>query len=287
MGWNCRSPPRGTFAIATTMTTMRTNTVFSADNATIGYSQIPVLTGITLSLEAGHALALIGPNGSGKTTLMRALMGSARVLSGTLTCPLNFLGYVPQSSDIDLTFPINVRQVVEMGLYPQTRFLRPLNRQQKEAVSEALESIGLADRARERFGTLSGGQRQRVLVARALVASPRLVLLDEPFNGLDEPNRDGLLSLVRQAKSNGTAFMISTHDFRVATEVCNESLIVAGHQVAHGPTSQVFHPEIFAQAFGGTQAFPDFKTQEYQGKQAASALMAGAPLLTQTGSADV
>ena len=226
-------------------------TVFSAKNASIGYSQTPVLTGITLSLSPGHALALIGPNGSGKTTLMRALLGSAQVISGEVSCPLDFLGYVPQNSDIDLSFPINVRQVVEMGMYPKTKLLRPLSREQKEAVSAALEQIGLAERARERFGTLSGGQRQRVLVARALVAKPRMVLLDEPFNGLDEPNREALLSLINQAKAQGTAFMISTHDYRVATEVCDESLIVAGRQVAYGPTSQVFRPEIINEAFGG------------------------------------
>lgn len=227
------------------------STVFSAKNASIGYSQTPVLTGITLSLSPGHALALIGPNGSGKTTLMRALLGSAQVISGEVSCPLDFLGYVPQNSDIDLSFPINVRQVVEMGMYPKTKLLRPLNREQKEAVSAALEQIGLVERARERFGTLSGGQRQRVLVARALVAKPRMVLLDEPFNGLDEPNREALLSLINQAKAQGTAFMISTHDYRVATEVCDESLIVAGRQVAYGPTSQVFRPEIINEAFGG------------------------------------
>ena len=226
-------------------------TVFSAKNASIGYSQTPVLTGITLSLSPGHALALIGPNGSGKTTLMRALLGSTQVISGEVSCPLDFLGYVPQNSDIDLSFPINVRQVVEMGMYPKTKLLRPLSREQKEAVSAALEQIGLAERARERFGTLSGGQRQRVLVARALVAKPRMVLLDEPFNGLDEPNREALLSLINQAKAQGTAFMISTHDYRVATEVCDESLIVAGRQVAYGPTSQVFRPEIINEAFGG------------------------------------
>lgn len=226
-------------------------TVFSAKNASIGYSQTPVLTGITLSVSPGHALALIGPNGSGKTTLMRALLGSAQVISGEVSCPLDFLGYVPQNSDIDLSFPINVRQVVEMGMYPKTKLLRPLSREQKEAVSAALEKIGLVERARERFGTLSGGQRQRVLVARALVAKPRMVLLDEPFNGLDEPNREALLSLINQAKAQGTAFMISTHDYRVATEVCDESLIVAGRQVAYGPTSQVFRPEIINEAFGG------------------------------------
>ena len=225
--------------------------VFSAKNASIGYSQTPVLTGITLSLSPGHALALIGPNGSGKTTLMRALLGSAQLISGELSCPLDFLGYVPQNSDIDLSFPINVRQVVEMGMYPKTRLLRPLSREQKEAVTAALEQIGLVERARESFGTLSGGQRQRVLVARALVAKPRLVLLDEPFNGLDEPNREALLTLINQAKAQGTAFMISTHDYRVATQVCDESLIVAGRQVAYGPTSQVFRPEIINEAFGG------------------------------------
>lgn len=226
-------------------------TVFSAKNASIGYSQTPVLTGITLSLSPGHALALIGPNGSGKTTLMRALLGSAQVISGEVSCPLDFLGYVPQNSDIDLSFPINVRQVVEMGMYPKTKLLRPLIPEQKEAVSAALEQIGLVERARERFGNLSGGQRQRVLVARALVAKPRMVLLDEPFNGLDEPNREALLSLISRAKAQGTAFMISTHDYRVATEVCDESLIVAGRQVAYGPTSQVFRPEIINEAFGG------------------------------------
>ncbi|MBF1731383.1 MAG: ATP-binding cassette domain-containing protein, partial [Trueperella pyogenes] len=104
-------------------------TVFSAKSASIGYSQTPVLTGITLSLSPGHALALIGPNGSGKTTLMRALLGSAQVISGEVSCPLDFLGYVPQNSDIDLSFPISVRQVVEMGMYPKAKLLHPLSRE--------------------------------------------------------------------------------------------------------------------------------------------------------------
>lgn len=225
--------------------------VLTCRDVSLGYSAIPALSGITGELHPGRALALIGPNGSGKTTFMRGLLGQVTLLSGTLDVHNTSMGHVPQSTDIDLTFPITTEQVVTMGL---SRELRPFSfpsREQKERVRAELEHVGLADRAKHRFGYLSGGQRQRVLVARALVSRPGLILLDEPFNGLDEPNRSALIRIISEAKAQGTAFVISTHDLRLAREVCDDVLLLAGRQVAFDSLDNVLTPSLISEAYGG------------------------------------
>ena len=225
--------------------------VLTCRNATFGYSAIPALSGISGELHPGRALALIGPNGSGKTTFMRGLLGQVTLLSGTLDIHNTSMGYVPQSADIDLTFPITTDQVVTMGL---SRELRPFSfpsREQKERVRAELEHVGLADRANHRFGHLSGGQRQRVLVARALVSRPDLILLDEPFIGLDEPNRSALIRIIGEAKAQGTAFVISTHDLRLAREVCDDVLLLAGRQIAFDSLDHALTPSLISEAYGG------------------------------------
>ena len=149
----------------------------------LAYGYKTVVTGLNGSVEAGEALALIGPNGSGKTTFLQAIIGIVRVSHGSLTMPKTVsIGYVPQQVDLDLTFPITARQVVAMGLSRQTGFLGLLKKSQKKSVEDALNHVGLLNRADVRFGDLSGGQRQRILLARAIVARPTLILLDEPFN---------------------------------------------------------------------------------------------------------
>ena len=219
----------------------------------LAYGYKTVVTGLNGSVEAGEALALIGPNGSGKTTFLQAIIGIVRVSHGSLTMPKTVsIGYVPQQVDLDLTFPITARQVVAMGLSRQTGFLGLLKKSQKKSVEDALNHVGLLNRADVRFGDLSGGQRQRILLARAIVARPTLILLDEPFNGLDEPNRKELLNITKSAKEDGISFVVSTHDLVIADAICEKALLLAGRQVAFGPLRKVMTKENISLAYGGS-----------------------------------
>lgn len=208
--------------------------------ACFGYGKSPVISGLDFSLCTGEALAVIGPNGAGKTTMLAGLLGQADLLSGQMQLDDLRIGYVPQTTHFDPSFPISASNVVEMGCYA-AEGKRPwrLPATARRAVQEALEKVGLADRARVQFGQLSGGQRQRVLIARALVTQPGLLLLDEPFNGLDPENRDVLVQLISELKADGVAVIATTHDLSLARRVCDLTLVIAGQQRAFGPTAEV------------------------------------------------
>lgn len=225
--------------------------VLSLRDAAFGYSSSPVLTDVSVDLFPGQALALVGPNGSGKTTLLRAVLGGVRLLSGSMQLGGTRIGYVPQSTDIDLTFPITVKEVVTMGLYGEIGWLRRPRKEHRVRVEEAISRVDMADRINARFGDLSGGQRQRVLLARAQVSRPGLVLLDEPFNGLDEPNRESLVAQMQAMTHEGVAILVSTHDLELAHETCDRALLLAGRQVALGPCAEVLTTEILADAYRG------------------------------------
>ena len=233
--------------------------VVTLEDASFSYGSSTVLTGVTGRVPAGQALALVGPNGSGKTTLMRALLGMVTVSRGRVRvngaapgrAPRGSVGYVPQLSDLDPTFPVTVREVVQMGMYSQLGILRRPGAEARRRALEALDSVGLADRADRRFGTLSGGQPPRGRGARGGAARPRLILLDEPFNGLDQPNRDALLSIITDLKDQGISLVISTHDLVLAQETCEQAALLAGRQIAFGPRDDVLVARYIDEAYGG------------------------------------
>ncbi|WP_103062164.1 metal ABC transporter ATP-binding protein [Actinomyces qiguomingii] len=230
--------------------------------AAFAYGGVPVVTGVTGSVECGGGLALVGPNGSGKTTLLRSVIGMVDIVSGSVrvlgaapgrTRP-GAIAYVPQSSDLDPTFPVTALSVVLMGTYPELGILRRPGREQRLRCREALKAVGLAQAADRRFGTLSGGQQQRVLLARAIASRPQIVLLDEPFNGLDQPNRDALLRIVSDLKEAGVTVVVSTHDLVLARAVCEQVVLLAGRQIAFGPRQTVLVPRYIDEAFGKAAA---------------------------------
>ena len=208
--------------------------VVTLEDASFSYGSTTVLTGVTGRVPAGQALALVGPNGSGKTTLMRALLGMVTVSRGRVRvngaapgrAPRGSVGYVPQLSDLDPTFPVTVREVVQMGMYSQLGILRRPGAEARRRALEALESVGLADRAERRFGTLSGGQQQRVL-------------------------RDALLSIITDLKDQGISLVISTHDLVLAQETCEQAALLAGRQIAFGPRDDVLVARYIDEAYGG------------------------------------
>lgn len=200
-----------------------------AKNLNVRYGATTILHDVNFTVEPGTALALIGPNGSGKSTLLKGILGLCDT-TGTLEVPGN-IGYVPQHQDIDPSFPVTAHKVVEMGLYATTPWWKRID---ANKVSEALERVQLQDKATERFGNLSGGQRQRVLIARALIINPTLMLLDEPFNGLDTTSRDVLVHLLRDLKQQGASIIVSTHDYSLAEQLCEYTAIVDnGHVTIH------------------------------------------------------
>ena len=217
----------------------------SISGASFGYNGTPALTGIDFTLPAGEAIALIGPNGSGKSTLLKGILGLIHRTAGSVevlghdSAPAGSIGYVPQTDELDPEFPVSLEQVVMMGRYRQLGWLRLPGRSDRRAVAAALETVGLAQLAKTRFGELSGGQQQRGLLARAVAAGPRLLLLDEPFNGLDQQNRDALVDTVARLKADGVAVLVSTHDLELARAVCESVLLLNGSQVAFGPRDKV------------------------------------------------
>ncbi len=220
----------------------------SLADATFAYRRAtPAVHGLTAELPPGAALALIGPNGAGKSTLLKGILGLVPLTGGALTVlgstdaasTRPSIGYVPQSGSLDPDFPVSARQVVMMGRYRRMGWFRWASPADRRAVDAALETVGLTRLARAPFGRLSGGQQQRILLARALVSEPRILLLDEPFNGLDATNRKALLATIDRLKSDGVAVVVSTHDLELARTSCEYSLLLHGEQIAFGPTPEV------------------------------------------------
>ena len=238
-----------------------------AEHAAFAYgADPPVATGVTVTVRAGEALALIGPNGAGKSTIILGLLGLTTLYSGRLSvlgmtpaAARRSIGYVPQSLSLDPHFPVSLEQVVGMGRYRQRGWRWP-HRDDRAAVRSALTRVGLDSLRKRRFGMLSGGQQQRGLLARALVANPRLMVLDEPFNGLDQTNRDALLDIVRELKTSGVSFVISTHDLELAQIACDSVLLINGEQVAAGLTADVLTLENLETVFAGVQVELDEHT---------------------------
>ncbi|WP_293770192.1 ATP-binding cassette domain-containing protein [uncultured Corynebacterium sp.] len=214
--------------------------LLSLDGASCGYGSTTVLRDVHLRVREGEAVALLGSNGAGKSTLLKGIAGLA-TLRGPHTLDAT-LGYVSQHQDSDPTFPITAARVVEMGLYSSVPWWVRAGsmRSYRPRVLEALARVGMEEHASARLGELSGGQRQRVFIARALVAQPDLVLMDEPFNGLDQSSRRILLDIITGLKEEGVALLVSTHDPLLAQRTCDAgALVVDGRVEVHDTDAAV------------------------------------------------
>lgn len=217
-----------------------TDDALTITGGAFSYGTTPALTDVTIKVKPGEAMALIGPNGSGKSTLLKGVLGLIPLVEGSMGLgKTQGIGYLPQTEHIDPEFPVTLKQVVMMGRYRKLGLFRFPSSADRAAVRKAIASVGLTNVANKRFGSLSGGQQQRGFLARALASEPRLLLLDEPFNGLDQPNRDALMQTLRQLKAAGVAIIVTTHDLDLAREVCDTVLFVNGRQVAFGPKEEV------------------------------------------------
>jgi ABC-type Mn2+/Zn2+ transport system ATPase subunit len=227
----------------------RPATLVRTEGLAAGYGATPVLTDVSFALHAGERMAVLGPNGGGKTTLLRVLLGELAPVAGTLTAPARF-AVVPQTERSRLDFPVSALDVALMGSISTLPWWRRPGRAQRRSARAALEAVGLGQQADATFGDLSGGQRQRVLVARALVQDARVILLDEPFTGLDAPSADRLEALLAALAAEGRGVMIATHDVDQARG-WDSVLCLNGRQVAFGPPEATLHRAVLEATYAG------------------------------------
>lgn len=216
-----------------------------------------VLRDVSLSVEGGEFMGLIGPNGAGKTTLLRSILGIVRAERGTvridgepLSRALARIGYVPQRTEFAWDFPITVEETVLTGRVRRIGWLRRAGKADYDAAAEALERVKMIQFADRPVGELSGGQRQRVLVARALALHPSLLLLDEPFTGLDMPSQELLLELFSGLAAEGRAVVMSTHDLLGAMHQCSRLCLINRTVVADAPPTELRSADTWMSAFG-------------------------------------
>ena len=214
-----------------------------------GYGGVRVLSDVSFSVLAGERVGVLGPNGGGKTTLFRVLLGELTPMAGTLVVPGRF-GVVPQTERSRLDFPVSALDVALMGSISTLPWWRHPGRAERRAALDALGAVGLRDLARATFGDLSGGQRQRVLVARALVQDAPVILLDEPFTGLDAPSAERLEALLSELTAQGRGVMIATHDVDQARG-WDEVLCLNRRQIAFGAPAEVLDRDVLEATYGG------------------------------------
>ncbi len=220
-----------------------------ANGLAVGYDGSPALRDVTFSALAGQRIGVLGPNGGGKTTLFRALLGELEPLSGGVSVG-GRCATVPQTERSRLDYPVTALDVALMGTIPIRGWWRHPGRAERSAAREALWSVGLAELSSRSFGELSGGQRQRVLVARALVQDASVLLLDEPFTGLDTRSADGLSELIDRLAAEGRTVLIATHDIEQARR-WDRVLCLNHRQVAFGPPDEVLTMPVLEATHGG------------------------------------
>jgi ABC-type Mn2+/Zn2+ transport system ATPase subunit len=209
----------------------------------------PAVSDVSFTLQRGERLALLGPNGGGKTTILRALLGELRPQAGTMSVNAS-CGSVPQTERSRLDYPVSALEVATMGALSRLPWWRRPGRGDREAARQALARVGLEALASETFGELSGGQRQRVLIARALVQDAQVLLMDEPFTGLDRPAAERLEGLIATLAGEGRGIVVATHDLEQARR-WDSVLCVNRRQIAVGLPEQTLDREVLEATYGG------------------------------------
>ena len=214
----------------------------------------------SFEIPKGTITALVGVNGAGKSTLFKAIMGFVPLAQGQIdvlgqpvqaALDKNTVAYVPQSEEVDWSFPVLVEDVVMMGRYGHMGFLRRPGAKDRAAVTEALARVDMANFRTRQIGELSGGQRKRVFLARALAQEGQVILLDEPFTGVDVKTEDAIIALLRDLRDEGRVILVSTHNLGSVPEFCDRTVLVKETILAFGPTQEVFTHANLEIAFGG------------------------------------
>jgi len=214
----------------------------------------------SFDVPRGTVTALVGVNGAGKSTLFKAIMGFVPTAKGEISLlgrtvkqalKESLVSYVPQSEEVDWAFPVLVEDVVMMGRYGHMGFLRRASAADHEAVDRALERVNMTEYRTRQIGELSGGQRKRVFLARALAQDGQVILLDEPFTGVDVRTEEQIVALLKELRDEGRVMLVSTHNLGSVPEFCDRTILVKGTILGHGPTETTFTRENLEMAFGG------------------------------------
>ena len=214
----------------------------------------------SFAIPRGTITALVGVNGSGKSTLFKAIMGFVPLSTGSVSIlglpgktalKRNLVAYVPQSEDVDWNFPVLVEDVVMMGRFGHMNLLRIPRQIDRDMVTSALERVDMLPFRKRQIGELSGGQRKRVFLARALAQQSSVILLDEPFTGVDVKTEDAIITLLSDLRAEGKVMLVSTHNLGSVPEFCDRTVLVKGTVLAHGPTPEIFTRENLELTFGG------------------------------------
>ena len=240
---------------------MNTTTGITANDVTVTYRNgHTALRNASFEIPTGTITALVGVNGAGKSTLFKAIMGFVPAAKGEITVlgmPVkdalrqNIVAYVPQSEEVDWSFPVLVEDVVMMGRYGHMGFLRRPSQLDHEVVTSSLERVNMIEFRHRQIGELSGGQRKRVFLARALAQEGKVVLLDEPFTGVDVQTEDAIIRLLREMRDEGRVMLVSTHNLGSVPEFCDRTVLVKETVLAYGLTETTFTHDNLELAFGG------------------------------------
>jgi len=235
------------------------NAAIELQDIAVRYGEHVALDGVNLSIDQGLVTALIGMNGSGKSTLFKTIMGLVKPERGTTTLAggdpdtarkTGRVAYVPQGEEVDWQFPVSVREVVMMGRYGHQGFTRRPSKADHDAVDHALHRVELTELAKRQIGQLSGGQRKRAFVARAIAQGADIVLLDEPFAGVDKRLEGALVSLLRELAGEGKTIVVSTHDLQSLPALADRAVLLLRRVLFHGLVKDALVPEQLTRAFG-------------------------------------
>jgi ABC-type Mn2+/Zn2+ transport system ATPase subunit len=241
------------------------------ENVTVAYNGKVALHSASLQLQAGSIHGLVGMNGSGKSTLFKAIMGFVKPTTGRVSIdglPIrqaqkrNLVAYVPQSEEVDWNFPVSVYDVVMMGRYGRMNFLRIPQSIDKQLVRSSLERVEMWDLRDRQIGELSGGQKKRTFFARALAQQGTVLLLDEPFAGVDIKTEKMMIDLLMELRQSGHTILVSTHDLDSISTFCDRVVLINRTILAYGNTAEVFTEENLARTFGGSVG--NFSAQKTQ-----------------------
>lgn len=231
------------------------------DDVTVTYRNgHTALRDASFAIPTGTITALVGVNGSGKSTLFKAIMGFVRLAKGNISMlgmsvddalRQNLVAYVPQAEEVDWNFPVLVEDVVMMGRYGHMGMLRIPKPIDREAVTNALARVNMTEFRKRQIGELSGGQKKRVFLARALAQNGQVILLDEPFTGVDVKTEDQIIHLLRELRDEGRVMLVSTHNLGSVPEFCDRTILIKGTVLAHGETGTTFTQDNLELAFGG------------------------------------
>lgn len=249
------------------------------DRVTVSYPNGTVaLRDATFGLSGGTICALVGINGSGKSTLFKTIMGIVSPVGGEVrigdrpvreALKQNLVAYVPQAEEVDWSFPVSVWDVVLMGRYGYMNFMRIPRAEDRRIAEESLARVGMLEFRERQIGELSGGQRKRVFLARALAQRGRVILLDEPFTGVDVTTETAIIGLLREMRDAGCILLVSTHNLGSVPEFCDHVVLVNRTVLAAGPTAEVFTEDNLLRAFGGVLRhfrFDESTVQKHDGR---------------------